>query len=393
MANLSSGQSKQWKVGEEESAAPRLPPDRISRQTRRSSDSGLTLELSQAVLRSRQQAARRVKSSQAHLRRVIKETMAQRQLLQTLEESLSRRRIEEAEVAKLPNKNRLAHYEWLRELLVSICQCRAPMVFDMDTGAVGNPLFAVAGACPSIYAGMQSIVYSAMYLPDYEPATASSGKVPVTCDFWWVKPIDKYSYASATPSHKAVTLQSETLSRHSAGKYKNSPGQSKGMYAPLATLLTNGTRTRAGTAATADSGDESGAHGVSFAMEEHAASSASIASSSIASVSDAEADGTGGDTTWRAAMRTTTSPGEVRYLVLVWQESWSSPFARTKFISGKLLYQKGSPTSLALFAAPYRTEGTTVRVAWEKEEDISPPNVIPPDCFKLGCDLSGAVRL
>ena len=90
---------------------------------------------------------------------------------------------------------------------------------------------------------------------------------------------------------------------------------------------------------------------------------------------------------WRATMCSTATPGVVRYLVLVWQEAWSSPLSRNRWILGKLVYQRGSPTEVALYSAPYRIDGKVLTVALEYEEQVT-TGVIPPDSFKLGCDAA-----
>ena len=108
----------------------------------------------------------------------------------------------EAAVGRLWNRNRPAHYGWLRQLLEQIAGGRAPAVRDLASGASGTPLLVVAGACPSVLAGMQAVVYAAM---------------PSCVDFWWLKP------SAASPAH----LERETLHRHAKGAHKNTPGGSK----------------------------------------------------------------------------------------------------------------------------------------------------------------------
>ena len=76
--------------------------------------------------------------------------------------SLERRQKLEASLAKLPNKNRPSHYLWMKDFLLQLSEGVAPMVADHATKAEGTPLFVVAGACPSSFAGMQCVLYSAM---------------------------------------------------------------------------------------------------------------------------------------------------------------------------------------------------------------------------------------
>ena len=76
-------------------------------------------------------------------------------------------------MAKQPNKNRPSHYLWLSELLHQIACGTAPCARDLATGERCQPLFVVAGACPSSLAGMQAVLY----------CRRIEG-----CDFWWIKP-------------------------------------------------------------------------------------------------------------------------------------------------------------------------------------------------------------
>ena len=161
-----------------------------SRRRREEARAKLAMALRKATRRRKQRAARRAKSARAHVR-------------QAMRRSLTRRRETQRELAKLPNKNKPSSYGWLRYLLSDIAQCMAPAVSDLSTHDRGTPLFVVAGACPSIYAGMQCVMFSAM-----APLQAEAEVMP-TVDFWWIKPIDKYQYAKAHPSKKSATLQTE----------------------------------------------------------------------------------------------------------------------------------------------------------------------------------------
>ena len=286
---------------------------------------------------------------------------AKAHIRQAMRRAITRRQQIEAQVAKLPNKNRPHSYAWLRGLLTQISQCAAPTVYDTATKAPGTPLFVVAGACPSVFAGMQCVLYSAMQRPP-TPTLASgpSDEGRIKVDFWWVKPIDKYSYSSSQPSQKSTTLQTETLNRHAAGKFKNSPGRSKELYAPLAELMMTSQEA-------ADAKSDPSDHRVKFGIEQvH----------------------TNGP--WRATASSASHPETKRYVVLVWQEAWSSPLSRSQWIVGKLIYQRDSPTSTSLFAAPYRVSGRIMSVALHLEEAIgtSLAAVIPPDRIKLGCNVT-----
>ena len=70
----------------------------------------------------------------------------------------------------------------------------APAVVDHSTQARGTPLFVMAGACPSVFAGMQAVVFTAMYpaksphakrLAEGAPApTKPSAAEKAAVDFW-----------------------------------------------------------------------------------------------------------------------------------------------------------------------------------------------------------------
>ena len=81
--------------------------------------------------------------------------------------------------------------------------------------------------------------------------------------------------------------------------------------------------------------------------------------------------------------------GITRYLCPIWQEEWSSPLAYNKWIRGKLLYQK-APERAEYFACPCRIDGQAITVHLELEEQV--PTVLPPDVFKLGCDVEARAK-
>ena len=206
----------------------------------------------------------------------------------------------------------------------------------------GTPLFIVAGACPSIFAGMQCVMYSAMH-----SAPASSPVGAASVDFWWIKPI----------AGRNDVLESKTLPKNSKGPHKNTPGNSQAVYAPIAALFT-----------AAESGAISGASGASSSL-----------SFALMRVDAGEQR-----LIWRATLSSAEQPGVTRYLVLVWQELWSSPLARTRWIQGKLLYQR-EPGEQVFYAAPYRISGKAITVDVEAEERVT--GLMPPDAFKLGCTV------
>ena len=242
----------------------------------------------------------------------------------------------EAAIAATPNPNRPSQYTWLQPLLAAIAAGDPPHVADTATGAAGAPLFVVAGACPSVFAGMQAVVYSAMRPARGGPPMGVQDPrwAAAAVDFWWVKP------SAVDPN----ALERSTLDRHSSGPHKNDPGRSRAVYGPFAALF------RADNA-----GDE-----LRFGLEPTA----------------------GGV---RAYLR--DARAGKRYLVLVWQEAWTAnPFASRKFIRGKLLYQK-APGARALFACPYAIEDEKISVAIGHEESVDAPDGLPPDLWKVGYDV------
>ena len=134
-------------------------------------------------------------------------------------------------------------------------------------------------------------------------------------------------------------LEPQTLPRQHRGPHKNDPGRSRAVYAPIATLITSG----------AVNG------GVRFGVEAAA----------------------GGAT--RAFVE---AHGARLFLCLVWQEDWSSPLARTKYIAGKMVYQK-QPGHGVFYACPYKIENETFSLYSDREHAVG--DALPEDWFKIGC--------
>ena len=262
---------------------------------------------------------------------------------------------EKALIAKLPNKNRPSHFLWLQSLLNDISNRRppdAPPDGGKPSARSGTPVFVVAGACPSNFAGMQAVVYVAV------EERGSNPKPPVV-DFWWVKP------RAAHPSR----LEAATLPRNKEGAHKNTPGASAAVYAPLAKLFS----------------EPPAAQDMRFSLEKCAVPP-EVTSGRETSRSAAREGAQGGATAasgWRACVRSTSDPSVGGYLCLVWQEAWSSPLAYRKWIQGKLLYQK-DPAVRRFHACPYRIDGKAVSVNLALEKEVI--SVLPPDSFKLDCD-------
>merc|ERR1712137_1088782 len=168
-------------------------------------------------------------------------------------------------------------------------------------GASFTPLFFVIGACPSGFAGMQAVMYSA------------SEKNEV--DFWWVKPMKK------SPDE----IEKQTLNRNAHGPNKNDPGYSKKFLAPLGEIF--------------QEGQNKG--GWRFSIE------------TVTSRKGLKAP--------RACIECTEGPSQtgLLYLHLFWQEDWTSnPFARSRYIKGKIVYQK--QVNNVLFFSRFRRQGITM---------------------------------
>lgn len=142
--------------------------------------------------------------------------------------------------------------------------------------------------------------------------------------FWWIKP------QKANPNQ----LERSTLSLNQNGPFKNTPGKAKAVYAPLGEKFVG----------VAD-GD------VFFGV----------------------------DDSGRAFIDELVECGErMRMLVyFIWQETWSSIMARTKFIEGKFCYQRGGK----YFSRQYRCQdGQLLIMDARTEEEL--PSMLPPDSFQ-----------
>ena len=107
-----------------------------------------------------------------------------------------------------------------------IARLSPPAAPDAKAGREGTPLFVVAGACPSSFAGVQAVMYAAMQPAAAAgaaaavgspgaPAAGGSGSAPEV-DFWWVKP----------RADARRQLDKGTLPRNVSGPHKNTPGGS-----------------------------------------------------------------------------------------------------------------------------------------------------------------------
>uniref|UniRef100_A0A7S3F3Q0 Uncharacterized protein n=1 Tax=Haptolina ericina TaxID=156174 RepID=A0A7S3F3Q0_9EUKA len=76
--------------------------------------------------------------------------------------------------------------------------------------------------------------------------------------------------------------------------------------------------------------------------------------------------------------------GERMYIYLIWQETWTTnPLARSKFICGKIVYQR-APRDSFFLARPYAyRDGVLSVTAGAALDEFA--SVLPPDRIKLGC--------
>mmetsp|Transcript_86918 Transcript_86918/g.156567 ORF Transcript_86918/g.156567 Transcript_86918/m.156567 type:complete len:397 (-) Transcript_86918:73-1263(-) len=193
------------------------------------------------------------------------------------------------------NANLPQDFLWLEVPLRRIAQNASFIdVRNLATGEAFEPLFFVLGACPNTFCGMQAVMYSA----------GASGAL----DFWWVKPA----------KNDSTKLESNTLCRHGKGPHKNDPGRSKPFYQPIADLFTD-KATNVG--------------GLNFGV--------------------AQVDTPAGKRPRAFVERASAGDGFKLWLTMVWQEEWTTnPFSRSKYIKGKLVYQK-DPEDDMFYSRPY----------------------------------------
>lgn len=328
----------------------------------------------------------------------------------------------QTQLSRLPNKNRPSQYAWLGSLLGQIAAGCAPIVADDSVPTTrGVPLFVVAGACPSVLAGMQAIMFSAMrdragppkpvthpiegFGPHAPSACGSASAAGLRFDFWWVKP----------RSSTSKELEPHTLHKHSYGPHKNEAGRSRAVYLPIAALweddvgaVASGGKLRFGVSTCRCAHCRRQVGAVDAMAPGQMASDAAIDSSLVATRA------------WIESVET----GERYVLILVWLEDWSTPFARSKFMRGKIVYQRweepdkclccgadvDSAAELAMgaddaFGGPGRDEPSDgdqprpqifyarplsivderISIAAGNADVEAFAHVLPPDVIKLGC--------
>merc|ERR1712054_62022 len=158
--------------------------------------------------------------------------------------------------------------------------------------------------------------------------------MPPVIDFWWVK-----------PASSGECLEKETLKKHSSGTFKNNSERGRQHFLPLAEKF-------------------------------------------LHSVVEGEFS-YGVDSNSRAFIDVQIGGEATRMLVyLVWQEAWSMAIWGTKFIEGKICYQRTTPAAvktdtptvdLPLFARQYKiVDG---RLYIDVHEDAIPA-LLPPEPFQ-----------
>jgi len=217
------------------------------------------------------------------------------------------------------NTNLPSDYSWLEVVLWTLGKNQASSLTctDMVTGRESIPLFFVLGACPNTFCGMQAVMYSS--------SVSNNNDI----DFWWVKPTKADS----------SRLESSTLCKHVKGQHKNDPGRSKSFYKPLADLF---------------QGEGSTMNGVKFGISH----------------------GTNGLRDPRACIEQVIGGRSTKHwLTMIWQEEWTSnPFAFSKYIKGKLVYQK-DVEKMEFFTKAYSIQNGTMTLS--EIEDPSFPTPVP----------------
>mmetsp|Transcript_47970 Transcript_47970/g.111946 ORF Transcript_47970/g.111946 Transcript_47970/m.111946 type:complete len:377 (-) Transcript_47970:199-1329(-) len=223
------------------------------------------------------------------------------------------------------NSNRISDFRWCDKLLQTIVAGKASGVAAGPAGRRSTPLFVVAGACPNGFCGMQAVMFSHIETP---------GKDAGFVDFWWIKP----SRADAS------ALEPQTLNLNASGPHRNVPGKSRSIYAPFAEKFKID-----------DGGDF--IYGV--------------------------------DTEGRAYIEEDLDGSRSRMLMyLVWQEAWSGVMSKSKFIRGKICYQKSKPgpstaggKRRGFFSREYQIRDGQLSIAPKSEEEEW-PSLLPPDAFQ-----------
>jgi hypothetical protein len=224
------------------------------------------------------------------------------------------------------NNNKPADYIWLKHCLDHVAANQGMMLqCKGQKGVLVTPVLFLIGSCKNYFCEMQAM----MFVVD------SKSKL----DFWWVKPSKK------TPD----IIENETLTRQDAGKHKNSPGRSGPVYQPLADLLQDGLQ----------------AGEWCFGLKTVACA---------------------GEEVVRAFVYHEMAPREVLYICFLWQEDFTlNPFASSKYIKGKIVYQR-DPDVTEFFARQYEIIDGAMEIADFEEGPTT--SVLPDDSIKVLYDIS-----
>jgi len=213
------------------------------------------------------------------------------------------------------NKNSPQDYTWLEDVLLRLAQNEGRRLGCLADGQEAIPIFFMLGACPNPFCGMQVIMYT---LCKYG------------VDFWWVKP--------EKAQHTA--LERNTLNRNVKGPHKNEAKGSKPFYKPLADLFEQ----------------RQSKDGWRFGIETAPSSSS------------------------RAFIERDAGDGGRLYWHVVWMEDWTSnPFARAKYLRGKIVYQKD--LSVVSFCAR-QFSIVNGRIQISEHEEMLATSVIPAESVK-----------
>jgi len=221
------------------------------------------------------------------------------------------------------NNNHPSDYVWLEGALDELGGNKAGALkcVDLESGKAMIPVLFVLGGCPNAFCGMQAVMFCA--------------DVKLCIDFWWVKP----------KKNVHTELDKHTLNRHNTGKHKNDPGRSKPFYRPIADLFQN----------------SSLAGGWRFGVEK------------VETPSDSQGV--------RAFMHKENSADQRLYVLLFWQEDWTmNPLARSKYVRGKLVYQKDLYAA-EYFSRQYEIQDGVAHIADMEEEPVS--TSLPKDDIKF----------
>jgi hypothetical protein len=239
---------------------------------------------------------------------------------------------------KYQNQNMPTDYGWMSELLELILKNETAGIGSLDgstrNAQVTSPLFVVCGACPSSWAPMQAVLFSAV------------GSGVSNIDFWWIKPV----------KGQTNLLEKNTLHRCSKGPHKNDPGRSKPIYKPIGDLFVG-------------NGNSKVKQDFQFGME-------MILSTQRAFIEDPRGSG---------------NPPPRYYIYLVWQEEWTQNLlSSNKFIKGKIAYQRDPLRGLEalIFLREYCISNGKMDLA-DHEEPMPRNTVLPSAVLKDLCLLKG----